>query len=185
MIFRSFAVMGALMVLSATAHAGSPPKELYGKSVAVAWTETRSLRFESDQQVRYVTRSHQMNIYISSVGRPFVRLISTGVGAFNLHQLGNPGYRSSLTEAAPGEAAAEHVDFEGRSIVVYRQFRSGARRIAIHVDGTACKATIVNGREGGKNIQSSGDQGHGGVESLSIQVGSVSCSIREGNVFGQ
>ena len=32
MISKSFAVIGALTLLSAVAHAGPPPKELYGKS---------------------------------------------------------------------------------------------------------------------------------------------------------
>jgi hypothetical protein len=101
------------------------------------------------------------------------------------HELGHPGYHPSLTEAAPGEAAAkDHVDFEGHSIVLYRQFRSGARRIAIDVDGTVCKATVVNGREGGKNIAQYSN-GYGMAEVLSLKVGAVSCSVREGNVFGQ
>jgi hypothetical protein len=65
---------------------------------------------------------------------------------------------------------------------VYRQFRSGARRIAIDTEGTVCKANVVIGREGGKPIET---YGYGSAEVLSLQVGSVSCSIKEGNVFGQ
>jgi hypothetical protein len=86
-------------------------------------------------------------------------------------------------EAAPGEAAAEHVDFEGRSLVVYQQFRSGARRIPIDVEGTACKATTAHSREGGKNIKRT--LAGGEAEVLSTQAADVSCSVREGNVFGQ
>jgi hypothetical protein len=154
------------------------PKELYGKSVTVSWTETRTQRAESEQLVRNAAFAVQMNFYISTSGRPFVRVISSGIAGHNLHdQLTR--HPTSLAEAAPGEAAADHVDFEGRSIVVYRQFQSGARRIAINVEGTACKATILHGREGGKNIQRNMN------EVLSIQAEGVSCSVREGNVFGQ
>jgi hypothetical protein len=184
MIYKTFTVMCVLILLSASAHGGSAPKELYGKSITVAWSEARSQRFESEQLVRNTGAAVQMNIYISTAGRPFVRVISSGIAGHSHHeQLGGPP--TGLTESAPGEAAAkERVDFAGRSIVVYRQFRSGARRIAIDVDGSTCKATVVNGREGGKSIKQYSNR-FGGAEVLSIQVGAISCSIREGNVFGQ
>lgn len=167
----------------AVAHAGSAPKELYGKSITVVWSETVTQRWlDSDRQEHNTGASRTMNIYISTTGRPFVRLMNVGFG-FNPNR-GSSGWRPSLSESAPGEAVAkDRVDFEGRSIVVYRQFRSGARRIGIDLDDTTCKAAVVNGREGGKNIEWS--TGHGRAEVSSVQIGSVSCSIREGNVFGQ
>jgi hypothetical protein len=179
--------LGGVLTLasSGVAYAGSAPKELYGKSITVSWSESRTSKSESDQQVRNIGTAAQMSIYISGAGRPFVRLISTGIGGRSRQELGGIGWVSSdLTETAPGDAAArERVEFEGRSIVMYRQFESGARRIAIDVDGTSCKAQVINGREGGKNIARR--SGYGGYEILSVQVGAVSCSIREGNVFGQ
>jgi hypothetical protein len=183
MISKSFAIMGALTLLSATAHAASSaPKELYGKSITVAWTEARTQRFESEQQVRNTGTSVQVSIYISTAGRPFVRVINTSVYDHNIHEQSGVS-RGGVTETVPGEAAArDRIDFEARSIVVYRQFRSGARRISIDLDGATCKATVVNGREGGKHIET---YGYGSAEVLTLQVGSVSCSIREGNVFGQ
>jgi hypothetical protein len=42
---------------------GSAPKELYGKSVTVTWTETRSQRFQSEQQVRNIGVAMELNIY--------------------------------------------------------------------------------------------------------------------------
>jgi hypothetical protein len=108
-----------LTLLSAVAYAGSAPKELYGKSITVAWSEARTMKFESEQLVRNTGTAVQMNIYISTSGRPFVRVISHGFAGHGHHeQLG--GWPSALTEAAPGETAAkDHVDFEGRSIVVW------------------------------------------------------------------
>jgi hypothetical protein len=186
MISKSFAVMGVLTLLSAVAHAGSAPKELYGKSITVAWTETRAQKFDSDQQEHNIGVYVQMHIYISTVGRPFVRVIYNGMSGRSMHELGGVHVTSTgVTEAAPGEVAAkDHVDFEGRSIAVYRQFRSGARRVGINLDGTACKAAVVNGREGGKSIAQY-STAFGRSQLLSVQVGSVSCSIRGGNVFGQ
>jgi hypothetical protein len=157
MISKSFTVIGVLTLLSAAAHAGPAPKELFGKSVTVTWTETRSQRFQSEQQVRNVGVAMQMNIYISTAGRPFVRLNSSGMAGRNYHEQ----FRGTTTrtEQAPGEATTEHVDFDGRSIVVYQQFRSGTRRIDIDAKGTVCRATIVNGREGGKDIERKLDGG--------------------------
>jgi hypothetical protein len=77
MISKSFAVMGALTLLSTAGHAGSAPKKLYGKSISVVWTEAHTQRFESEQQVRNTGTSVQMSIYISTAGRPFVRVINT------------------------------------------------------------------------------------------------------------
>jgi hypothetical protein len=153
-------------MLSGVAQAGSAPKELYGKSITMAWSEARTMRFESEQLVRNTGTAVQ--ICIRTSGRPFVRVISHGFAGHGHHeQLG--GWPSALTEAAPGKAAKDHVDFGGRSIVVYRQFRSGARRVNIDLDGTTCKAKVVNGREGGKNIEQYSNR-FGEAEVLSVQV---------------
>jgi hypothetical protein len=80
----------------------------------------------------------------------------------------------------------DRVDFKGRSMFVYRERMSGALRIAIDLDGagTGCKASAINGRQGGKNIVQH-ILGDAQVEVSSVQVQSVNCSIKEGNVFGQ
>jgi hypothetical protein len=183
MISRSVAVIGELTLLSTVAFAGLTPKELHGKSITVSWMETRTMRFESEQQVRNTGTYVQTNVYISTAGRPFVQVINNGLAGHNLHeQIGN--LPTGREQTAPGEAGRDRVDFEGQSILVYQQFRSGARRISIDLDGTTCKATLVNGREGGKNIVVRGPTGHGPAEVLSVQVEAIRCSIREGNVFG-
>jgi hypothetical protein len=180
MISKSFASIAALMLLSTVAHAGSAPKELYGKSVAVQWSETvtgRSSGEMGDQTVQNFLVTHLMSIYVSSAGRPFVRLISSG----RISRNGGDSF------TAPGQSdAKDRVDFQGRSIVVYRELASGARRIAIDLAGagTECKAAVINGRQAGGTIALQMG-GRGRVEVSSIEIGSVSCSIKEGNVFGQ
>jgi hypothetical protein len=83
---------GALTLLSAVAHAGFAPKELYGKSVTVAWTENRTQTHESEQLVRNSASAVQMNIYISTAGRPFARVISSGIAGHNFHEQLPPPY---------------------------------------------------------------------------------------------
>jgi hypothetical protein len=179
---------GALTLLSAVAHAGSAPKELYGKSISVAWSEARTQRFQSDQVAINTGAANEMSVYISAAGRPFVRVNQTGIGGRNPHGSAG-GLNGSMSEVAPtGSPSAEkdRVDFEGHSIVVYRELQSGVRRIVIDFDGTStsCKATVIYGRERGKNILRY-TNGRGSAEVFSTQVGTVNCSIREGNVFGQ
>jgi hypothetical protein len=122
-----------------------------------------------------------MSINISSTGRPFVRRTGSSVGGASRYGSG-AGTPTFIT--APGQLSGDHVGFQGRSIFVYRENVSGARRIAIDFDGAGCKATVIYGRQGGKNIELQ-HQGRGQVEISSIQVGTVSCSIRDGNVFAQ
>jgi hypothetical protein len=188
MICKSFAVVGALTLLSAVADAASAPKEVYGKSISVGWSQTLSERFATEGVTRNSGQVVQMNIYISTAGRPFVRVFQTVIGGGSRHQSGGTSpIKGATSEAAPGASAAkDRVTFEGRSVVVYRELQSGARRVVIDVDGagTGCKASVVHGREGGKTMARNA-RGAGMSEIFSIQVGAVNCSIREGNVFGQ
>jgi hypothetical protein len=180
MISKSFAVIGALTLLSAAAYAESvPPKELYGKSITLQWSQSHTGKTLDDPIPRQWGRAISVNIYISTTGRPFMRQFETTTGGFNPHGITN-NYGQVTREAAPNESNSAHFDFQGRSVLLYRQFKSGVRRIAIDVDGsgTSCKATVINGREGGKDILQPR------AEISSTLVGSVSCSIREGNVFG-
>jgi hypothetical protein len=174
MISKGFAVIGVLMLLSATAHAGSAPKELCGKSIAVKWSESITGRNGGDQTTRNWLNAHSMDIYISGAGRPFVQLLSGHA----------QGTRGSPSLTAPGQSNVR-VDFEGRSIFVFTAYVSGLRRIAVDLEGAgACKATVINGRQAGTNIVRQ-SAGRGLGEISSIQVSDVSCSIREGNIFGQ
>jgi hypothetical protein len=130
----------ALTLPSAVAYAGSAPRELYGKSIIVSWTETRIQRAETDQQAHNVGIAAQMDIYISAAGRPFVRINAKGIGGYDDRQ----SIIGRVSEFAPGESTSPgKVDFEGRSVVVYRQFESGVRRIAIDFDNAGCKATLI------------------------------------------
>jgi hypothetical protein len=166
-----------LTLLSAVAYAGSAPKELYGKSITVAWSEARTMKFESEQLVRNTGTAVQMNIYISTSGRPFVRSLATVSPAMVTTSNWAVGLRPSrkpLRVKQPQKTTSTSRD---------ARLLCGARRVSIVLDGTTCKATVVNGREGGKNIKQYSNR-FGGAEVLSVQVGAVSCSVREGNVFG-
>jgi hypothetical protein len=44
MIYKSVTIVGVLAILTAATYAGSAPKELYGKSIAVQWSESGEFR---------------------------------------------------------------------------------------------------------------------------------------------
>jgi hypothetical protein len=187
-IGKGIAVIAALTLPTTVATAASAPKEVYGKSISLSWSESRQQKTESDQQMRNIGVSVQMNIYVSTAGRPFVRVTQSGTGGHSRHE--NGGVRvsgGSQSETAPGDSTSGgHATFEGRSLVVYKGFESGARRVVVNFDssGTGCNATAINGKEAGKNMVRN-TVGHGRVEVFSTQVGAVTCSIQAGNVFGQ
>jgi hypothetical protein len=92
--------------------------------------------------------------------------------------------RRSNQELISERSLYDHLNFEGRSIVLYGEFESGARRVAIDFDGVnaCCKAAVINGRRPGNKLV---PPMASGFEAPSVQIGAVSCSIREGNVFAQ
>jgi hypothetical protein len=105
-----------------------------------------------DQTTQSWLMSGLMNIYISSAGRASVRVTEGGAGGAG-RQYGGAGAGNPSFSTAPNSPdATDRVDFQGRSIIVYRAFDSGARRVAIDLDGSVCTATVLNGKQSGKNI---------------------------------
>lgn len=99
MIHKGIGVVVALSLLSASTYAGSAPKELYGKSISVVWSEAIAQRPDSQQWTRHIGESYNMSIYISTEGRPFVRLVQANIGS-SPDRAG--GHRPELSETAPG-----------------------------------------------------------------------------------
>jgi hypothetical protein len=189
MICRVAGAFFALTSLSVATHAESAPRELYGKSVEVAWTESFIGKRTTDSNTLSIGSAYRVSIYVSGAGRSFVRVSRAGYGGSSYHIKagGNGGISFAPTESGPEDSSGtrgDHVTFEGHSIVVYREFESGARRILIDVsDATTCKASVVNGKLAGQRAMRQ-MLGRGIMEITSLQVGTVSCSMREGNVFG-
>jgi len=173
----------------AIVDAAPPTRDVYGKSITVSWSESITGKLGYESESRNASRTYQLSLYISTAGRPFVRLTQHAAGfGFNLGKRSGPGRIGNVSQTAPDESStstkADHVKFEGRSVVVYRELESGARRIAIDLDGpNSCRANVVIGRQSGRaavlRLRS------GSFEISSIQTTAVSCSVSEGNVFGQ
>jgi hypothetical protein len=177
MISKSFAVMGALLLLSATAHAGSAPKELYGKSITVSWTEEREQKEPWDRHHKFVMRAGKFIIYVSGAGRAFTRFDYAG------------GRTEPSDQVATDNAAIPRVlNFQGRSLSIIMPLEGGARNIAITFDDNfgGCSARVLTGKPQGtaKLIAQSLNGGHR-FEIFSVKTGPAACNIQDGNVFAQ
>jgi hypothetical protein len=169
------AITGALSIGLTPAAGAAAPKELYGKTVGVTWTETREQRPEGEQAWRQVSGSTTFNIYVSEAGRVFNNIAySTRAGsAERKGEIAGSGGRS--------------VTFNGRSLLILFASGSGrATRITADFDGafSSCTAQVIRATEAPGTIV----RQFSGIikrynEIRSTQIGGVSCSIRSGNVF--
>jgi hypothetical protein len=177
------AVISASLVLAAMGQAGAAPQALYGKSVVVSFSESRVSRPVSGGPESTSQASGQFSVYISTAGRPFVRSNRTLT-------TGRRGAESKAIDTGPGGgpigvSVASGIQFSGNSMTITNQMGSGARRITVTFDGgSSCSATVLNAREGGKNMVIKSRYTGQNREVLSSQFSVTGCSVRDGNVFG-
>jgi hypothetical protein len=181
MISKTFAVMGALTLLSATAHAGSAPKELYGKSIILTWTEYQNVRCCGRPNFRDVVIQFSRKIYISTAGRPFSRFGQTSPAGEGTHEeVGSSGINA---QGGPTQTL-----FSGRTMTILGSSGGHARRTVVNFNEnfSTCDTQIVFAKQAGLGVVM-GRNMHTGepVEMRSSKVTNVSCSVRDGNVFAQ
>src|ERR1700681_1723235 len=134
----------ALLLCHRNANAAAPP-QLIGKSIIVSYTYNFMLRRAGTQAPFHAESvQHQMSIYVSSVGRPFVRHAATsphGSGAGEVVGTGGPSR----------EGGARLVQFQGTSLTLLAEHGRSATQIKINFDPgfTACTANAIFGRDAG------------------------------------
>lgn len=159
-------------------QAVAAPKQLYGKSVIVSWTEEREQRFPGEIEFHSRNFRGEFRVYISSTGNIFSRVTMT-----------NPKGRSGSADKV-GNNPGRNTVFQGNTMIGTQGGGSGggARRIAVTFgpDFGSCSAQVIRGKaEGaavitGKSIIVQGVT----VEIRSVHATGVSCSVKTGNVFG-
>jgi hypothetical protein len=166
------------LLLPTIAHAG-PPKELYGKSIVVTWTESREQRPVGDPNWRTVNGTETFDIYVSEAGRVFNRMTAQ-----------TPGGRASGKGQIAGEGKRS-VNFSGHSLTAIWQMGAaggGATLVSADFDAgfSSCSAKVSRGKESPDAIVRvySNIIKHEN-EVRRHQVGSVSCRVSSGNVFAQ
>lgn len=164
-------------VLVSPAFAAAP-SALFGKSVTVSWTETRSQREGQSGAFRQVGIPYSNIFYVSSAGRVFMRTSARGRGAGGSNdKVGNGGN-------AAGDS--REVKFSGNRIVSSTKFQGAARQVSISFDSSlsSCTAQVITAMPVGAKTAVVRSIATGStVEFESVSAGPASCSIASGNPF--
>jgi hypothetical protein len=171
-------LLPAFLLLAPAAAQAAPGSDLVGKSVSVSWTENRQQR-TNGSEVRAVTRNFQLQVYVGGTGRPFTRLTNSGRG----------GTQSNEQVGAEGESlggGARAVTVNGNAIAVQANWGNYARSLRVDVapGGSSCSAQMSVGKQPGSAPKAFRNTAGRTIEIHSLSVSGVSCSIRQGNVFG-
>ena len=173
MMFRLTAVVLSGLMLPLPSYA-APPKDLYGKSVRITWTEIRMQR-PVGEAWRQVRGSHTCNIYVSEAGRVFNNETYSTRGG------------SAQRKGEIVETGTRPHEFNGRSLVIAMASGvGGATRIIADFDAGfgSCSAQVTRAKEaGGTIIRTYSEIIKRPIEIKSVQIRGESCSIRNGNVF--
>jgi len=188
MTHKWFGILAALTLSSTIAHAGSAPKELYGKSITVAWSENIESNNTGQRVIQNHMEAHTLSVYVSNAGRTFARLLTAFANSGPRGKGANQFKGGSQVDQDPEHAVSTNqiaARFEGRQLLLDTKFESGARRVAVNFNGeySTCNVTIIQGREGGAKTMVIGGFGAQRREIHSIQTVAAACSIREGNIF--
>jgi hypothetical protein len=175
MFLRSIAIMGALVAASPAAAAAPAP--LLNKTVLLNWSSQVTQRAPDGRIVKPRIDSERI-VYVSTAGRLFIRT-SRSNQRLKL---------SRKSELAPGDThntsgEASSMQFQGNQLVGTVAWAAGAARIVVSFDPSfsSCNVDVIYGRLGG-NLQRKGLDGVM-YQIQSVELGSKSCSIRDGNVF--
>jgi hypothetical protein len=165
----------ASTVFAATAAAAM------NKTVEMNWRENRTDKMLWSGKVSQVGIQTKLTIYISSKGQVFSEMNRSGNVS---RQAGDnkPEGNNPLTWKI------QNWHFEGRTLVALQKFGpTGARRISIEFDDNyrTCRATIQSGRTASAKTtiatyMHTGEQ----VEVLAEEIQPPTCSVRDGNAFG-
>jgi hypothetical protein len=174
----------ALTLLSSgVAYAASAPKELYGKSIVITWIEHRSQRHLDQANFQDVNVPLSRKIYISTKGQWFGRFAAMSPKGRE------GGYEAIGTSGTTHSGGPRDVQFSGRTITLTGTSAGGlARRTTIEFNEsfTTCEAHIIFAKQTGSDVVVGRNLVTGQLQEYrSATVSSVSCSVRDGNVFAE
>jgi hypothetical protein len=117
-----------------------------------------------------------MRIYISGKGRLFTEKTSYGP----LLRFNGVARSTEVSDSSDGKEVEWRA--EGRSLVAYREFGSGMRRMIVDFDKDyqTCSLKVSFGKPSGAESLVQQD---GRTEIQSIEVAYPACRVQEGNVF--
>lgn len=180
MLRRTPALVSLIGLSVAPTAFAATPAAVMNKSVEINWRENRTDKMLWSGKVSQLAIQTKLTIYISDKGQVFSEMNRSGNVS---RQVGDnkPEGNNPLTWKI------QNWHFEGRTLVGLQKFGpTGARRISIQFDDNyrLCRATIQSGRTSSANTiatyMHTGEQ----VEVLAEEIQLPTCSVRDGNVFG-
>jgi len=176
-----YAAPAIIALPMASSGALAAPSQLYGKSVIVSWSEDRLQTTDRSAQPTSFSASAQLSVYISEAGRPFSR-VSMAV----TNRRGRT--RSGNRDAVQGEGSARSFSFHGNTMSASMpRGNAGAMQVLVTFDSgfQGCTAHVVTGKAGGAQFSRVKSMVTGGeVDVYSVKTSGESCSVQNGNVFG-
>jgi hypothetical protein len=181
--FTLHLVAAAALTLATTA-ALAAPKELFGKSIVVSWSESREQRLVGQSGFQIRNFSGGLSVYVGTEGH-----------VFNRRSMATPqgrrGYKSTRMEEGSadrvGSGGNSSISFQGHSMTAVVMAQHGAQLIRVTFDQafSSCTAEVIRGKEAGANamVQNSLIRPGAQVEIRSSHTGGASCTIQNGNVF--
>ena len=176
-----FVLIAATGLVNGPATA-APPAMLYGKSIVVSWNETQTMRRVGQVNIFTKPGGMSVSIYVSTAGRVFNRIALIS------------GQASGRSDQIAGQRDEEHrlprvPIFTTHSMTMYSPRGSSAmRRISVDFDQgfQTCQARVVYAKETGRETSIAPSLiNRELIEMLDVKVGAATCSIRNGNVFGE
>ena len=159
--------------------AQAAPQGLYGKTVKVTWTETRSQRNPGETSFHPVGLPFTFEVYVSGQGNLFKRLTSV---ASTGRQIGS---KDRAGTGGSGPNGAGQVSFQGNTMVSTSSSGGLGRRIRIVLDNSfsSCSAEVISGKSGAGPASVVSVATGQTVQFESVSAGAASCSIQAGNAF--
>ena len=155
------------------------PSQLYGKSVTVSWTDTRSQRAVGLQPAfQPIAIPLTLTVYISTEGHIFRRIVATGNG--------RSGADDRVGASHSGPNGGFSVQFQGDSMIVNDLSGGFAHRIRVTFDGGVgnCTAQVIAAKQAGsRTVMLHSITTGNTIEVASASAGAASCSVAPGNPF--
>ena len=169
------------LLIAAEARADPMPSGLRGKSLVLNWSRTFTVfsgggmtnAAAASGQLHTVANYLTVKVYVSLQGRVFSSLRQKG------------GLDHNAVSGTGNNVL--NWQFEGGALIADQAFVQGARRITVNFgDGfDTCSLNVIYGKQDGTaTIIVKTDQGGGEVEEDNNVIASTSCSVQQGNIFG-
>jgi hypothetical protein len=177
-----FVTMGFVVAAGlAPAVANAAPSQLYGKSVTVRWSETRSQRAVGQEAAFHpVSLPFTMTVYIGTEGHIFRRIFAVTP---NGRQSGAKDRAGASGSSANGSFA---VQFQGNTMVASGSNGGFGLHVQVTFDSgfTGCTAEVIGAKQSGSRTVMLRSIASGlTIEVESVSAGAASCAVAKGNPF--